>query len=424
MVSFDIRLKDDALKIGIFSHFVALLSHRASMRILIVHNHYQDPGGEDTVVAQEAHLLAQTENVELLAFRNRKGWHGIWQTFWSPWNIWAAQRVKRAIKRYQPDIIHIHNLHYAVGPIAIRIAKRQGVPVVMTLHNYRLICPSATLFYNGKVFTDSLHSRFPWRAVRLGVHSQSRFKTFWLALTIWLHKKMGTWQSVDRYITLTDFAKQLFIDSSFGIPAEKYVTKPNFTATDRKIADLPVGPLRTDCFLFIGRLTQEKGINVLLEAFTGTDCRLQIVGDGPLRNEVLKATEASSHITYFGALDRTAIAPLLDSCTALIFPSIWYEGMPMTLLEAFEAGTPVIASDLGAMQSMVHDGYNGWFFTPGNTQALREKARSWLDTDPAYRQLLGNGARQSYEQLYTTKRNQLLLKDIYRSVIEANLRSK
>src|SRR5690606_7609230 len=136
------------------------------------------------------------------------------------------------------------------------------------------------------------------------------------------------------------------------------------------------------------------------------------------------AARTSSNITYLGALDRAAIDPLLSSCTALIFPSTWYEGMPMTLLEAFAASTPVIASDLGAMQSIVQDGYNGWLFTPGDAFALREKARRWLDADPAYRQLLGKGAKQSFEQLYTAKRNQLLLTDIYRSVIETYLRSK
>jgi len=294
------------------------------MRILVIHNYYQDPGGEDTVVAQEKLLLTQTENVTLLTFRNQTGLRGAWQTLWSPWNIWAGQRVRRTIKRFEPDIIHIHNLHYAVGPIAIRVAKKAGIPVVMTLHNYRFICPSATLFYDGKVFTDSLHASFPWRAVRLGVHSHSRFKTFWLALTTWLHKKWGTWQMVDRYITLTDFAKQLFMDSSWGVPAEKYVTKPNFAVATKR-NDLAAAPARADYFLFVGRLTEEKGILVLLDAFAGTDLRLQIVGDGPLRKHVTAAAQTSPNITYVGALERTAVTPLLASCTALVFPSMWYE---------------------------------------------------------------------------------------------------
>ena len=393
------------------------------MRILIIHNHYQDPGGEDTVVAQEQQLLDQTENVALLTFRNRKGWRGAWQTLWSPWNSWAGRRVKRAINTFQPDIIHIHNLHYAIGPIAIRIAKKRGVPVVMTLHNYRLICPSATLFYQGKLFTDSLHARFPWRAIRLGVHSHSRFKTFWLAWTTWFHKKLGTWQQVDRYITLTDFARQLFINSSLGIPAEKYVTKPNFVTLGKAsdLSDSPESsnPERTASFLFIGRLTEEKGIHILLEAFTGTDLRLQLVGDGPLRNDVVAAAQTSPNITYLGALDRTAITPLLSSCSALIFPSIWYEGMPMTLLEAFATGTPVIASKLGAMPSMIQDGQNGWLFTPGDAPMLRKKLRQWLKTDLAYRQSVGAGAQRSYNQLYTAQRNGTQLTAIYRSALEA-----
>src|SRR5690606_35711363 len=188
-------------------------------------------------------------DVEVLTFQNRKGWRGLVQTLWSPWNGRAARRVKRAIEQFHPDIIHIHNLHYAVGPIAIRVAKRLGVPVVMTLHNYRLICPSATLFSHGKLFTDSLHTQFPWRAIGWGVHSHSRFKTFWLAWTTWLHKKLGTWKLVDRYITLTDFAKQVFVGSSFGIPPEKYVTKPNFVAIDDGV-DLPSNQQRTGQFLF------------------------------------------------------------------------------------------------------------------------------------------------------------------------------
>src|SRR5690606_8024086 len=145
-------------------------------------------------------------------------------------------------------------------------------------------------------------------------------------------------------------------------------------------------------FLFVGRLTEEKGILVLLDAFAGTDLRLQIVGDGPLRKHVTAAAQTSPNITYVGALERTAVTPLLASCTALVFPSIWYEGMPMTLLEAFAVGTPVISSNLGAMQSMTHVGKNGWLFSPGDASDLRKKATRWLDMDAAYRQRIGEGA--------------------------------
>ena len=403
-----------SIKPDTFRSFAYL--HLASMRILSIHNYYQHPGGEDVVFEQEKALLATADDVFSLTFNNRKGWRGAWQTLWSPWNIWAAQRLRRAIKQYQPDLIHIHNLHYAIGPIAIRVIKRLGIPVVMTLHNYRLLCPSATLFHDGKLFTDSLHAGFPWRAVWIGAHSHSVAKTFWLSFTTWLHKKLGTWHMVDRYITLTDFAKQVFLNSSLGLPAENLVTKPNFVANGVQAAEP-----RGHHFLFVGRLTQEKGVEVLLEAFAGTDYQLRVVGDGPLRGMVADAAQRHPNITYHGTLERAAIDQQLATCTALVFPSIWYEGMPITLIEAFAAGTPVIASELGAMKSMVHDGRNGWRFAAGNATELRNKVKLWLMTDDAYRHLVSIEARREYEQRYTAAQNRGLLLTIYHSTTGAVL---
>ncbi len=386
------------------------------MRILVIHNFYQQPGGEDVVFEQEKALLGTTEDVLSLTFKNRKGWRGAWQTLWSPWNIWAGRRVKQAIAGHRPDVIHIHNLHYAVGPIAIRVAKRMGVPVAMTLHNYRLLCPSATLFYRGDVFNASLHASFPWEAVRKGVHSQSVVKTGWLALTNWLHRRIGTWRMVDRYITLTDFAKQLFVRSSFGIAAERFVIKPNFVAGSRDTTG-PRGPH----FLFIGRLTQEKGINVLLEAFAGTDYPLRIAGDGPLKDRVMETARNSPNIIYLGSVGRSAINEQLAECSALLFPSIWYEGLPMTMVEAFAAGTPVIASDLGAMQSLVHEGQNGWRFTAGDAVALRKKVADWLRTTAHYKEQIGRGAQEEYLRHYTAEQNKKQLLTCYQAMKGAAL---
>lgn len=392
--------------------FRSFAIHTTSMRILIIHNFYQHPGGEDVVFEQEKTLLGNTEAVFSLTFSNHRGWRGVWQTLWSPWNIWAARRVKRAIERHRPDIIHIHNLHYAVGPIAIRVAKRSGVPVVMTLHNYRLLCPSATLYHNGAIFTASLRANFPWKAVWNGVHSASAAKTWWLAFTYWMHRKLGTWQMVDRYITLTDFAKQLFVESSLGVAAEKFVTKPNFVADSPAIA-----AIRGQHFLFVGRLASEKGIPVLLQAFAGTDYQLRIAGDGPLKELVAETATTSPNITYLGTLDRSAIHEQLAECAALVFPSIWYEGLPMTLIEAFAAGTPVIASDLGAMQRLVHEGRNGWRFAPNDAAGLRKKVSEWLQTDMLYKEQVGRKAREEYEEHYTPARNKTLLLTCYRALL-------
>lgn len=384
------------------------------MRILIVHNHYQHPGGEDTVVSQEQSLLAETETVSLLTFQNRKGWRGLVQTALSPWNFLAARQLANAIRQFRPDVIHIHNLHYAIGPIAVRVAKRLGIPVVMTLHNYRLVCPSATLFHAGRPFTDSLTRSFPWRAVRLGVHSGSAVKTWWLAFTTWMHKALGTWKAVDRYIALTPFAKQLVAESTLGIPPSRISVKQNFLAP---------GPVasrqREGFFLFVGRLAAEKGVETLLQSFAESGAELAIAGDGPLRPLVEQHAQSSPHIRYAGALSRTEVGEMLSRCTALVFPSIWYEGMPMTLIEAFAAGTPVIASDLGAMQAMVSNGENGLLFNPGDARALRETVGRWTALAPDEKQAMGQAARREFEEKYDAVTNRQLLMDIYRLAIES-----
>ncbi len=382
------------------------------MRILIVHSYYQDAGGEDTVVSQEKHLLAATEEVSLLTFQNRKGWRGLVQTALSPWNFRAARTLEKAIRQFKPDVVHIHNLHYAIGPVAVRVAKRLAVPVVMTLHNYRLLCPSATLFHNGELFTHSIPVAFPWRAIAKGVHSNSVVKTFWLALTTWMHSVLGTWKLVDRYIALTPFAKQLFVKSALGIPPEKISVKQNFVveSTTRTAQ-------REDFFLFVGRLSAEKGVDTLLRAFAESGAQLVVAGDGPLKDLVLQYTALHPNIRYEGAVSRTEVAQWLSRCTALVFPSIWYEGMPMTLIEAFAAGTAVLASNLGAMQTMIADGENGLLFPPGDVQALRDAATRWTALDTQAKQAMGDAARHEFENKYRSETNRVLLMDIYRQAV-------
>lgn len=396
----------------------SFVDKRSTMRILIVHNYYQHPGGEDTVVSQEHRLLSETEEVDVLTFRNRRGWKGLIQTALSPWNFWAARSLRKAIRQFKPDVIHVHNLHYAVGPLAIRVAKRMGIPVVMTLHNYRLLCPSATLFYQGGPFTDSVTAAFPWRAVANGVHSNSVIKTFWLAATNWMHRRAGTWKMVDRYLALTPFAREKVLSSSLGLDERQVTVKQNFLVAE----EVPSSE-REDFFLFVGRLSEEKGIRVLLEAFAEDGSELIIVGDGPLKELVARYAVSHPNIRFVGSLSREDVAAMLSRCTALVFPSVWYEGMPMTIIEAFATSTAVIASDLGAMPSMVSEGKNGLLFQPGSTPALRACIKRWQSFDPDTKRAIGRGARQDFEKKYSEETNKALLMAIYHSVLRESLRA-
>lgn len=383
------------------------------MRILIVHNYYQDPGGEDTVVAQEKALLSTVGEVSLLTYQNRKGWRGLIQTALVPWNIFAARKLKEVIRKFRPDVVHIHNLHYAIGPIAVRVTKRRGIPVVMTLHNYRLLCPSATLFHKGKPFTDSLRRNFPWDAVRLGIHSASIVKTFWFATTNWLHRQLGTWKQVDYYITLTAFAKQLVENSTLGVRPVQLTVKQNFLSSEITEPEME----RQDYFLFVGRLAEEKGVRMMLQSFADTGAKLMIAGDGPLKPLVQTYQQAYPNIQYAGAVDRQEVHRLMRTSTALIFPSIWYEGMPMTIIESFASSTPVIASDLGAMQTMISDGRTGLLTTPGYADALSQNVKKWLEMEPDDKQKMGIAARLEFDTKYSQDINLQLLLRVYQQAI-------
>lgn len=205
------------------------------MKVLIVYtlNTIEEP--EDAVFYQETELLGQLEEVKVLKIYNKAGWRGVIQFVLSIWNIAVAKKLKNLIKEFNPDIIHVHNTHFAIGPIVIRVAKEAEIPIVLTLHNYRLLCPSATLLFNGNTFINSVNASFPWKAIKNKVYRNSLILTFWLAFVIWFHKKIGTWQMVNRYIVLTDFAKYLFVNSSFGVPENKFSVKSNFAKTPREV---------------------------------------------------------------------------------------------------------------------------------------------------------------------------------------------
>lgn len=356
--------------------------------------------------------MEQSAEVQSLTFRNRSGLAGAVQFLLSIWNGFAGGRLRRRIRQFQPDVIHLHNWHFAIGPIAIRAAKKSRVPVVMTMHNYRLLCPSATLSHRGQLFTDSIRASFPWKAVRHKVYRQSGWQTFWLAFVIWFHKRVGTWRQVDRYIALTEFSRSVFADAALNIPLEKWVVKPNFT---HPLQDSPEHT-PSGGFLYIGRLSEEKGIRVLLEAFRQAEGVLEIGGEGPLLDEVLRAGKDNARITYIGKLDKQQVGRAMMEHEALIFPSTWYEGMPMTILEAFAAGLPVIASELGAMASMIRHGYNGLLFEAGNATDLLDKLHYWTTLTDTQKDGYRSNARATFLENYSPETNREQLLAIYRSV--------
>ncbi|HOY18054.1 MAG TPA: glycosyltransferase family 4 protein [Haliscomenobacter sp.] len=384
------------------------------MKILFMHTFYRDRGGEEVLVETEMALLEEAGfEVELLAFRNPTNFlDTIFSLLFLPFNVLSFFKTINKISSFRPDVVHLHNWHFAASPSVVVACHLLKVPIVLSLHNFRLICPSATLFYQGEIFLESLKQHFPWKAVKLGVYRNSVVQTFLLAFTIYLHKKLGTWQNVRAFVVNSEFEKNTFLQSTLGITEEKLFIKAN--SLPEPIID--AGITGKDHFLFIGRLVPEKGIEVILDAFANTDFPLVLYGYGPLEQEVQAFAERHPNIQFKGSLPHERMSDELSNCTALIFPSTWFEGMPMTLLHAFSTGTPVIASNIGAMSTMVINQHNGLHFEVGNSQDLAQKLAYWVALPEPEKEAFRLRSRQSYASNYTPQANLKSLKSVYWAV--------
>ncbi len=383
------------------------------MKIGIVHTGYLFKGGEDVMVEQEYQLLKKHKvAVEVLYFKNSSNWlYQLAEMITAFYNPFSYRRISRWLATVKPDVVHIHNWHYSASPAVFLAAKKKGIPVVHTLHNFRLLCPSGTLLHNDVISSEYLSNKFPWHSVRSRAYRHSYLQTFWLASVIWFHKIIGTWKNVDKYIALTEHAKSIFLLSDI-FTKEKIVVKPNF------IANVPSEECeRQSHFLFTGRLSIEKGMNVLLNAFAHSGHVLKIIGDGPLRNLVENYAKEHNNIIYLGFKHKNEIMNELKVCTAFIFSSIWYEGNPLTIIEALACGTAVITSGMGAMQTMITDGYNGLHFKPGSENDLIEKLNKWQVLPQSRKEDFYVNAKQSYIDNYTPEKSFEKLISIYKSVV-------
>jgi len=386
------------------------------MRILLLHNKYQYAGGEDKVFESEGELLSKhNHQVERIVFDNNSitsGLDKLLSGILGVYNFKSASAVNKKMKEFKPDILHVHNFVPLASPSVFYAAKRNKVPVVLTLHNYRLICPSATLYHNHRIYEKSTRSIFPLDAIVKGVYRNSVIQTAGVAVMTTVHNLIGTWKNkVDKFITLTAFARSKFLDSRVKASAGQFMLKPNF------IDDPGNGnETRDNFFLYVGRLSEEKGIRVLLNAFRRSDLRLIIIGDGPLQAEVESAVKERNNIIYLGFQPKAVIMDNLKRAKSLIVPSTWYEGFPLTILEALATGTPVIGSRLGGIAEIVQDKFNGLLFEPGNEASLINSLNELKSHD--FSALSGN-ARRSYLEHYTPERNYKILMDIYNAAINS-----
>ena len=394
------------------------------MKIVIVHNAYQQPGGEDAVVNAERALLLRAGNEvnEYVRHNNEIKPGGTCSNialgFRTVWSSASRNQLSRLLKNCRPDIVHFHNTFPLISPAAYYACRDLGVPVIQTLHNYRLFCPAATFFRDGHVCEDCLE-KSRWQAVRHACFRQSRSATSAVVTMLSFHDWYGTWTKlVDCYIALSEFSRAKFITA--GLPAAKIVVKPNFV-----LPDPGVGTQSRDYAVFVGRLSEEKGLPTLVQAWRRVNpkCVLRIIGAGPLLNDLRSEISRSglSNVSPEGRLPRDESLKVVQGARVLIVPSYCYENFPMTIVEAYACGTPVIASRLGAMQEIVENGRTGLHFTAGDPDDLARKLE-WAWSHPDELREMGRNARAEYEAKYTAERNYKMLIEVYDQVIQKERR--
>ena len=409
------------------------------MTILVVHNRYRVRGGEDGVFETECRLLEEAGHRVVryeksnLDIPDRGGRLGL--ALRTVWNPRAYREVRELIRRERPDAMHCHNTFPLISPSVYWAAAREGVPVVQTLHNYRLACLNGYLFREGKVCEKCL-GRTPWCGLRRRCYRGSLGGSLALFAMLAVHRLLGTYRrKVTRYVALTDFARDKFV--SMGLPADKIVVKPNAFA-----AESPQTHPTSDSFsiqhsafsiLYVGRLSPEKGVDVLLRAWSlfrreaadhsslvTRHSSLVIVGDGPERDALESLAGelgVSDSVRFAGSLPREEALSALSSAALLVFPSLWYETFGLTILEAASQGVPAVATNIGGRSSLVRDGVTGRLVPPGDPAALAAALRELL-ADPAALRRMGDAARAAFEASdCRPDRNLERLLGIYRSAV-------
>ena len=388
------------------------------MKILIIHNRYKQFGGEDVAVELESSILVKKgHEVKTLYFDNSSidGYVSkIGSAFRSIYNFSSARKVSKIILQFKPDIIHVHNLFFVASPSVIYTAFKYKIPVILTLHNYRLICANALLLRNNEVCELCTQKKIPLSGIRYKCYNNSFTASALVTSITGIHKLLNTWRNkIHTYIALTEFSRSKLLHSSLHIPANKMITKPNF------IPDPGEGNMqRENFFLFAGRIVKEKGVHILAKAFADMpENKIIIIGDGPERRSLQEEFKPYPNIYFTGQMEKKELAEYMKRCKALICPSIWYEGAPLTILEAFATGTPVIASRLGSMIESITDGFNGLHFTAGDANDLSKTVRLFIK-ESENNSMFYKNARQTYLEKYHEEIHYDAILKIYEKAIK------
>lgn len=389
------------------------------MKILVIHNHYLERGGEDEVVAAEIELLKEHGHTVIVYEKSNKDIKKLpfFKKFFyvlkeMSFSKTVYEEVKEIIKKEKPDIAHVHNIFLRITPSAYLALREENVPIVQTLHNFKFVCLNGTLFNNGKICEKCKNKRF-----FNGVIRKCFRESFILSCVMAriLYKEDAFLRQIDSYIALSQFSMNKFIE--FRLDKQRIFLKSNFLMTEPNIDihDYDYG-------VFVGRLVDYKGIRTLMEAYKmNPSCNLKIVGVGPLEQEVSRVASTYKNMEWLGRLDKDSVFEVIKNSSFLVFPSEWYEMMGVVMLESFVLRKPVLASNLGAVKEYVLNGVNGILFEAGNAKDLAAKVL-YLMSHERERIEMGKNAYKIYRKRFDKEKNYQDLIGIYTKIISLKKR--
>lgn len=367
------------------------------MRVLVLHSRYLSGpvSGENRVVDDEVRLLREAGhevNVWSPSLERVRDGGLIRVGLGAVWSRRSASRVAELIGSHRPEVVHCHNLFPVLSPAALRAASKAPA-LIVTLHNYRLLCLPATFMRKGEICEACL-GRLPWRGVLYRCYRNSAAGSVAIATSLGLHRALGTFERVTLFLAVSEFVRAKYVEAGFA--AERIHVKPNFVWETRRRRG------HGDYYLFLGRLSPEKGVDRLLDVWRlgQPPGRLLIVGDGPERARLSRA--APIGVGFRGAVRSDEVPEILARAKALVLPSVSYEGAPRSLLEAFAAGVPVIASATGALPELVEDNVSGLLVQSGNAGAWAAALEKLAVNEVADR--LGEGAWRTWWEHYSPDR--------------------
>ena len=369
------------------------------MKILQIHNKYIYKGGEDTVIEEEARLLRSNGHKVIQLFKDNKEIISIKDKISTLYNLSYSKHSIRYLEKKlseidKPDIAHVHNTFPLWTYSIFEFLNKKKIPIVMTLHNYRLVWDSLSFFDNDYM--------------NYGCFNNSKFQTFFISKIINKNKKNILFKNIDKFITLTEFTKKKFIDAK--VPIDKLLIKPNFLSNKENNFQSITNKQNA---VFASRVSKEKGILTLLKSWKDIELKINIYGDGPLLNKIKKN---SRNIQFHGNCSRDLISDEIHKSKFLIFPSEWFECMPMTILESFRAGTLVLASNIGSIPNIIKDGYNGILFNPNDASDIKEKV-NWVLNNPQKCDEISINAMNDFNNKYSEEVNYKMLMKIYNGMI-------